>query len=147
MTKNHLTNYIIPIIILAGTALAIFYLALDISVDFGISLKTFDSLSNGLASYISQVEPAWRPRLLSNWLASIAVRISRSIFTRATIPLASDPIQLAIGLWTMTWYSLTGLLGPVLLRITYTPGICLRYLSFCFSLCSSSRINTGGCLR
>ena len=110
MTKNHLPNYIIPIIILAGTALAIFYLAMDVSTNFGISLKTFDSLSNSLASYISQVEPAWRPRLLSNGLASIAVRISRSISTRVAIPLAGDPIQLAVGLWTMIWYSLTGFL-------------------------------------
>ena len=109
-TKNHTLDYVIPVILLAGTALAVFSLALDIAPAFGISLKTFASFSNGLGAYISQVEAAWRPRLFSNLLASLAVRVSRSILTRVSIPLAGDPVQLAVGLWTLAWYSLTGLL-------------------------------------
>ena len=110
MKKRFVSDYIIPAIILAGTALALFYQAVDISPDFGLNLKIFDSFSEGFEAYQMNTPQVWRSRLFSNALASFFVRVSKSILIRVSIPRIGDPIQLAVGLWTMAWFLLVGVL-------------------------------------
>jgi len=110
MKKQIILNYLIPLIILAGTALALFYQAVDISPDFGLNMRMFDSFSEGFEEYRLNTPQVWRSRLFSNAMASFTVRVSKSILHRVSIPRIGDPIQLAVGIWTAGWFLLIGVL-------------------------------------
>ena len=105
-----ISNHIAPLIILAGTALVVFYQAVDLSRTHKRNLAIFSSFSNGFESYVTNFVEVWRPRFFSNVLAAEVIRFSEFLLNKISVPLVKDPIQLAVGLWTAGWFILIGLL-------------------------------------
>ena len=107
-TNEIIIDYVIPLILILGVSIVLFGKMVTIGYGKGDTPQTFYSLTGGLDQYY-EFRTAWKPRLFSNALAVGAVRFSEWFFTKNSVPMVRQPIELIIGLWTAGWFALTSL--------------------------------------
>lgn len=110
-----LMDYFIPLLIVAGVSIVVFVKATTMASAKNHTSLTFYALSNGFEEYYDFL-PAWKPRLFSTSLASVAISIGAYLFERIGLLSAQTPLELTVGLWAAGWFVLISLLFVFFLK-------------------------------
>jgi len=108
LRRGVLLDYGIPLIIVIAEAVLLFGRAVLLADPHGDTGTTFHSMTQGIGEYY-KFKTAWKPRLFSNALASVAIRINTWIFAKTAVPMAQHPFDLVVGSWVAGWFVLTSI--------------------------------------
>ena len=106
-----LLDYIVPVIILIGIAIVLFVNVIPLGTPKVAGARvTFYAMTEGLDNYY-EFKTAWRPRLFSTGLAAWTVNVSTELLSnKKSFLSAHTPLELAVALWTVSWFALGALI-------------------------------------
>jgi hypothetical protein len=106
--------YLSLIIILLGLCSSIALHTASLSIVHDFTRGTFISFSNGIEQYIKNLDPAWRTRLFTNFLAAKFSFLGESLWQmrhdQGGFLDYFQNIQYTVALWTGFWFMIIGLL-------------------------------------